>query len=117
MLGALCAVSLGVGFVAARKPGAPRPGDRVEVTSEPDWRGRRITFSVSRVFGPSDRVLLVDDWIETGSQASAIAGAIAQMGAVLVGTSVVVDQAPTAIRSALNIVGLLRHDELPADHH
>lgn len=26
VLGALCAVSLGVGFVAARKPGVPRPG-------------------------------------------------------------------------------------------
>ncbi len=73
ILGALCSVSLGVGFVAARKPGVPRPGDRVQVTSEPDWRGRRITFSVACVFGPSDRILLVDDWIETGSQASAIA--------------------------------------------
>lgn len=108
VLGSLCAVSLGVGFVAARKPGAPRPGDRVEVTSEPDWRGRRITFQVSRVFGPSDRILLVDDWIETGSQASAIAAAIVQMGATLLGTSVIVDQAPETIRSALDVVGLAK---------
>lgn len=115
VLGALCAVSLRVGFVAARKPGEPRVGDRVEVTSEPDWRGRRITFSVARVFGPSDRVLLVDDWIETGSQATAIAGAIAEMGATLVGTSVIVDQAPAATRSALNVTGLVRHDQLPPD--
>lgn len=113
VVGALCAASLGVGFVAARKPGEPRPGDRIYVESDPDWRGRRVTFSVPAVFGRSDRILLVDDWIETGSQTSAIADAIAQMGATLVGTSVIVDQAPGAIRSALNVVGLVMHDELP----
>jgi adenine phosphoribosyltransferase len=113
VLGALCAESLGVGFVAARKPGEPRPGDRIYVESEPDWRGRRITFSVARVLDRADRVLLVDDWIETGSQATAIADAIAQMGATLVGTSVMVDQAPDPIRDALSVVGLLRYDELP----
>lgn len=116
VLGALCAVALGVGFVAARKHGEPRPGDRVQVTSEPDWRGRRITFTVARVLDSGDRVLLVDDWIETGSQASAIASAIEEMGAELVGTSVIVDQAPEKVRSALNVVGLLRHDQLPPDH-
>lgn len=111
--GALCATSLGVGFVAARKPGEPRPGDRIYVESKPDWRGRRVTFSVAHVLGPDDRVLLVDDWIETGSQATAIADAIEQMGASIVGTSVIIDQAPSSIRAALNVVGLLRHDELP----
>jgi adenine phosphoribosyltransferase len=113
VLGALCAASLGVGFVAARKPGAVQTGDRICVESEPDWRGRRITFSLARVLTSSDRVLLVDDWIETGSQASAIADAIAQMGATLTGTSVIVDQAPGRIRTDLNVVGLLRYDELP----
>src|SRR5437667_303788 len=39
LLGSLCAVSLGVGFVAARKAGVSRPGDRLRVTSDPDWRG------------------------------------------------------------------------------
>jgi adenine phosphoribosyltransferase len=114
VLGALCAVTLGVGFVAARKPGEPRSGDRVFVESEPDWRGRRIAFSVARVFTAADRVLLVDDWIETGSQATAIAAAIAQMGATLVGTSVIVNQAPSSIGEALNVAALLRYDELPA---
>jgi adenine phosphoribosyltransferase len=113
VLGALCAASLGVGFVAARKPGTVGTGDRILVESEPDWRERRITFSLARVFGPSDRVLLVDDWIETGSQASAIAEAIAQMGATLIGSSVIVDQAPHNVRTRLNVVGLLRYDELP----
>lgn len=113
VLGALCAVALGVGFVAARKPGFPRAGDRVEVTSAPDWQGRRIAFTVARVFDSRDRILLVDDWIETGSQATAIASAIDEMGAALAGTSVIVDQAPDPVRSALGVVGLLRHDQLP----
>ena len=113
ILGALCAASLGVGFVAARKPGELRTGDRVDVQSDPDWRGRRITFSIANVLTSADRVLIVDDWIETGSQAKAVAHAISQMGATLVGTSVIVDQAPESIRAAMNVVGLLRWDELP----
>lgn len=112
VLGALCAASLGVGFVAARKPGEPRPGDRIYVESAPDWRGRRITFSVAHVFGPADRILLVDDWIETGSQATAIAEAIGQMGATIVGTSVIVDQSPSPVRSRLKVAGLVAYDEL-----
>jgi adenine phosphoribosyltransferase len=114
ILGSLCAVTLGVGLLAARKPGFPRPEDQVNVVSDRDWRGRRVEFSVARVLTETDRVLLVDDWIETGSQATAIGDAIRQMGAMLVGTAVIVDQAPSAVRAALNVVGLLRHDELPA---
>ena len=49
----------------------------------------------------------------TGSQASAIADAVAQMGATLIGSSVIVDQAPSNVRTQLNVVGLLRYDELP----
>ena len=37
----------------------------------------------------------------------------AGMGATLVVTSTVVDQAPGPVRAALNVVGLLRWDELP----
>lgn len=113
ILGALTAVALGVGFVAARKPGEPRSGARIFVESEPDWRNRRITFSLAHVLYEEDRVLLIDDWIETGSQATAIADAIHQMGATLLGTRVMVDQAPEPVRVALNVSGLLRHDELP----
>ena len=114
ILGALCATTLGVGFLPARKAGFPRPEDRIRVESRPDWRGRRVEFTLARVLTPKDRVLLVDDWIETGSQATAIADAISQMGSTLKGTSVIVDQAPKEVRDALNVVGLLRWDELPS---
>ena len=113
ILDALCATTLGVGFLPARKPGFPRPEELIRVESQPDWRGKRVEFTVARVLTPGDRVLLVDDWIETGSQATAIADAITQMGATLVGTAVIVDQAADHVRDALKVVGLLRWDELP----
>lgn len=112
ILGALSAVALNVGFLSARKPSAPNSGDKVTVISEPDWKGRRIEFRLAKVLQPADRVLLVDDWIETGSQASAIADAVSSMGATLIGTSVIVNQASPAVCSALKVVALIQYGEL-----
>lgn len=113
VLGALCASALGVGLVLARKPGSVHPGDNATTTSDPDWRGRRITFEISRILGPGDRVLLVDDWIETGSQADAVRRAIDLCGAILVGTSVIVDQTTPAKRGLLRVTALVRACDLP----
>lgn len=94
VLGGLVAVELGVGLVLARKAGAVHPGPKVEIpTSAPDWRGRRVAIQLARVLGPSDRVLLVDDWIETASQALAVKEAVERCGADLVGVSVLVEDA------------------------
>lgn len=114
VLGALCAQTLGVGLVLARKKGSIHPGEKVTVISEPDWRERRIRFELSRVLDPNDRVLLVDDWIETGSQAYAVARAIDLCGAELVGTSVLVDQTTPSKRRALRIASLVQAADLPA---
>jgi adenine phosphoribosyltransferase len=114
IVGALCANALGVGFVLARKPGSIHPGDNATATSDPDWRGRQITFEVSRILGPGDRVLVVDDWIETGSQADAVRRAINICGAVMVGMSVLVDQTTPARRELLRVESLVRVAELPA---
>lgn len=116
ILGSLCAVALGVGFVPARKPGSVHPGEKIHANSEPGWQARRHTFRIAKVFGPADRVLLVDDWIETGSQAAAITEAVTSMGANAVGVSVIVDQAPPQIRSSLNVTGLVDYTDLPGDH-
>lgn len=93
VLGGLVAVELGVGLVLARKAGAVHPGPKVEVRSAPDWRGRRVAIQLARVLGPSDGVLLVDDWIETASQALAVKEAVERCGAVLAGASVLVADA------------------------
>jgi adenine phosphoribosyltransferase len=62
---------------------------------------------------PSDRVLLVDDWIETGSQALAARALIEAGGATFVGTSVIIDQVPSNIRGRLGkFHALITADEL-----
>ena len=43
------------------------------------------------LLGPGDRVLLVDDWIETGTQAAACRRLVELAGAEWVGAAVVVD--------------------------
>lgn len=112
VLGALCAEQLGVGLVLARKPGSIHPGEKVEVVSAPDWRGREVRISIARVLTPTDKVLLVDDWIETGSQASAVKAAVSACGAELFGTSVIVDDTTAEVRRDLNVVAVVTSDEL-----
>lgn len=116
-LGAPVALALGAGFVAIRKPGSVHPGVKAEVTSAADWRGRTTTFRVQRhVLGPGDRVLLVDDWAETGSQAAAARALVEACGATYAGLSLLVDQLADASRTALQPVrAVVRADELPGD--
>jgi adenine phosphoribosyltransferase len=113
VLGALAAQALGVGLVLARKRGSVHPGPVVTATSAPDWRGRRIEFELSRVLVATDRVVIVDDWIETGSQATAVAHAIEICGAQLAGTAVLVDQTTSQQRERLNVKSVVTADELP----
>jgi adenine phosphoribosyltransferase len=48
-----------------------------------------------------DRVVLVDDWVETGSQFRAAGGLIAECGAELVGCSVIVDDMTDQVRAGI----------------
>ncbi len=60
------------------------------------------------------RVLLVDDWIETGSQALAVQRLIARCGGELIGISVMVDQLGGEVRTELPpVTALASFDELP----
>ena len=113
-LGALAAHTLGVGLILARKPGAIHPGAVEHVAEDPDWRGRRLTFGISpQAVRPDDRLLLVDDWVETGSQARTVASLVTGLGGTLVGVSAVIDHANVDTRRELGLVGLLRSTELP----
>ncbi len=114
VLGALCAAELGVGLVLARKAGCIHPGEKVHVVSAPDWRGREVQLTISRILTADDNVLLVDDWIETGSQASAVKLAVVTCGAEMAGVSVLVDDTTAEVRRDLNVVGVVTSDELGA---
>ncbi|MCX4746209.1 phosphoribosyltransferase family protein [Kitasatospora sp. NBC_01287] len=116
LLGAAAAVELGVGFVPVRKPDGLFPGDKLSARTDPDYRQRRHTLRLQRSsLGPGDRVLLVDDWIETGSQAITVRRMVEECGSRWVGCGVMVDQLRDERRALLGrVVGVVRAGELPA---
>ena len=113
VVGALVARELGVGLVLARKPGSVHPGAESEVALEPDWRGRTVELGISaHAIHSDDRLLLADDWIETGSQARTVRRLVERMGGALVGVSVLVDDTSDDVRGDLNVHSLLHSTEL-----
>jgi adenine phosphoribosyltransferase len=116
ILGAGVALNLGVGLVAIRKPGSIHPGTKAERVSSTDWRGQEHILRVQRsVLAADDAVLLVDDWAETGSQASTSRALIEDCGASYAGLTLLVDELPDDEREALAPVhAVVRADELPA---
>ena len=119
ILGAPVAVQLNAGFVAIRKGDGIYPGPKLERhTESPDYRGNVHSLRVQRsALEPDDRVLLVDDWIETGNQAAATRSLIAACGAELIGISVIVDQLAAERRADLGFVhSLISATDLQPDH-
>jgi adenine phosphoribosyltransferase len=75
-----------------------------------------VEIGVSRrAVRDGDRLLLADDWIETGSQARTLADLTRRMGATFVGVTVLVDDTTEDVRRDLHVVGLVGSDELPRD--
>ena len=113
LLGAAAAVSLGVGFVAVRKEEGLLPGAELTAEAEEDYRGRRHRLRMQAVLTPGDRVLLVDDWAERGSQARAARHLVESSGARFLGISLLVDQLGPVARAALGeVTALVTADEL-----
>lgn len=117
LLGGACSTALGVGFVAIRKDGGLLPGPKVWTRAEEDYRGQRHRLRMQRVLTSDDRVLLVDDWAERGSQARGVRELVEACDAQFLGVSLIVDQLTTTTRSALQrVTSLVRADELgPSD--
>jgi adenine/guanine phosphoribosyltransferase-like PRPP-binding protein len=107
----------GAGFVAIRKAGALIPGPKDTQATAPDYRTRIHRLEIQqRALGAHDRVLLVDDWAEEGSQALTAKRLIEQRGAAFLGLAVMVDQLSDAKRILIGDVrSILRASELPAD--
>jgi len=62
---------------------------------------------------PGDRVLLVDDWAERGSQSRAAADLVAQCGATQLGLSVIVDELSDNVRQTLpRVTAVVRAGQL-----
>ncbi|ADB74142.1 phosphoribosyltransferase [Geodermatophilus obscurus] len=113
VLGGATAVALGVGFVAIRKPGGLLPEPKHVVDSDADYRGRRHQLRMQGVLSPEDRVVLVDDWAEQGSQAWAARRLVESAGATFLGVAPLVDQLPAAARGRLgDVTAVARAEEL-----
>lgn len=114
ILGTAVALELGAGFVAVRKPGGLFAGEKVEVRATADYRGHEWVLRMQRAAVSSgDRLLLVDDWMETGSQARAVMQLVELCGGELVGVAVMVDQSSPETRSNFaKFVSLVRAEEL-----
>src|SRR3989442_2264153 len=108
IVGAAVARALDVGFVAIRKEGGLLPGAKVERLTQPDYRGRTNRLRMRREgISDSDRVVLIDDWCEKGSQALAAKGMAEASGSVVLGLGLVVDESPPGFAAAIpRFVGL-----------
>jgi adenine phosphoribosyltransferase len=114
ILGAAVAAELGVGFVAIRKEGGLLPGPKAVRRTERDYRGIESLLRLQRtLLDRGDRVVLVDDWAERGSQALAARALIEECGATFVGLAIVVDQLEEEVRRRLGRVhALVSHEQL-----
>ncbi|HEU5471222.1 MAG TPA: phosphoribosyltransferase family protein [Actinophytocola sp.] len=110
IVGGAVALHLRVGFVEVRKN--PERGAASDAwilqTTPPDYRDRHLRLGIKRsLLKSGDRVLLVDDWIDTGSQALATQQIVQQTGATWVGTATIVDALESNnIRRQLNLRSL-----------
>ena len=105
VLAACDALELRAGFVGIRKPGGLHPGPKVELAASPDWRGIETTLRVQRhAIGEGERVLVVDDWAETGSKALTARRLIEACGGLYAGLSLLVDQLADDVREQLDPV-------------
>jgi adenine phosphoribosyltransferase len=102
LLGGMASVRYNLGFAAVRKQGRYLPGKKFDTLSEPDWEGKQTSFEIqSSALTAADRVLVVDDWYTTGSQARATMSLIRETGATAVGAAVVVEEGTDAENARL----------------
>lgn len=115
ILGALVARELEVGLSLARKLDRNHPGADIPVRSEPTWRGTTETFQ-GRSFDlqASDRVLIVDDWITTGSTVKAAINMLRITGSSHAGTAVLMNKATPELLKELHVHWLVAFDDVMA---
>ena len=112
LLAGAVAQQLEAGVVPIRKRGAIFPGSWSSKTTAPDYRERSIELLLQReVLSDADRVLIVDDWVETGSQMLTAIDLIEETGSSVVGVAVIVADSPSdAVRRLPRF-----HSIVPAD--
>ncbi|MGI5164394.1 phosphoribosyltransferase family protein [Spirillospora sp. CA-253888] len=115
LLGPMVAVAVGTGFVQMRKDMTERQvADQVLVrNTPPDFNNRTLSWGVQRRTLPTgQRVLFVDDWVETAATAQTARRLVEAASAVWVGAVSIVDGTEGQERRELGLRSLLRKREL-----
>lgn len=116
LLAGLAATSLGIGMVEVRKDDGPLSDSDAwrHQTTPPDYRDRNLSLGFPKALLLSgERVLFVDDWIDTGGQAIGVQNLVADAGATWIGAAVIVDDlADSRLRRDLAVRSLVRGREL-----
>lgn len=99
LAGLVTAQRLGVGFVAARKPGK-LPGPVWSASYELEYGTDWLQIQVGAL-EPGDRVLVVDDVIATGGTAAAASNLVEQSGATVAGIRAILELTALGGRKAL----------------
>ena len=99
LAGMITAQRLGVGFVAARKPGK-LPGQVEGVDYALEYGFDRLEVQVGAI-SADDRVVIVDDVIATGGTAAAAAALVDRMGGRVAGIRAVLELSALGGRDAL----------------
>ena len=91
ILGTAIAKELGVGFIGVRK-GDKLPYAKEEIISThfTDYSGQDKSFEISKSsIVRNKRVLIVDDWIETGSQMKALIALLEKLDCSIIGLATI----------------------------
>jgi adenine phosphoribosyltransferase len=116
LLGPLVAASLGVGFVGIEKARHDLADSDIwlTATTPADYRGRNMPIHVRKgLLPPGSRILLVDDWADTGGQLRGMSALVDAAGARTVGAVVIVDALTDhAVRRSLGLRALLNVRDL-----
>lgn len=116
LLGPLVAQSLGAGFVGVEKSRHDLADSDtwLAATTPADYLGRNMTLHVrKRLLPPGARVLIVDDWADTGGQLVALSAIAADAGLRAVGSVVIVDAlVDHAVRRSVSLRSLLNVRDL-----
>lgn len=108
ILGAPVAYLLNAGFVVARKQGKMYPdyeGKLVHSESAVDYSGKQKTLEIENSptgIQKRDKVLIVDDWFETGGQGHAAINLVEKAGGVVAGISIMLDDMNREIRTSFS---------------
>ncbi len=113
IVGTAAALALGVGFVPIRKSDGLFPGPKATAEAHRDYRGNSHTLRIQRAaLSNHDRVLLVDDWIETGSQARAGKQLVESCGARLIGVATIVNEVNDTLSELGRVHALVTAEQL-----